>query len=233
METAANQQILQRCMSLGREFQRLLDDRNAPDSETADYFKYQIDMLHRHSAFVSDAEEGIHKIISNLKSVYNIICPADGTRRNTMYQARRLLSGDPGRPKIEITQEQLEYFLEKGFSCPNIANMLTVSVRTVRRRMSEYGITSSRSFDNISDDNLLTIIREIRVTWPRSGYRMVQGCLRARGLKIQQLRVRHSLQRLDPLGTVERWRNVIRRRVYSVCGPNALWHIDGNHKLIR
>ena len=24
-----------------------------------------------------------------------------------------------------------------------------------------------------------------------------------------------------------------RRRVYSVEGPNSLWHIDGNHKLIR
>lgn len=27
--------------------------------------------------------------------------------------------------------------------------------------------------------------------------------------------------------------HVLRRRQYSVPGPNALWHIDGNHKLIR
>lgn len=25
----------------------------------------------------------------------------------------------------------------------------------------------------------------------------------------------------------------VRRRVYHVDGPNAVWHIDGNHKLIR
>lgn len=27
--------------------------------------------------------------------------------------------------------------------------------------------------------------------------------------------------------------HVLRRRQYSVPGPNSLWHIDGNHKLIR
>jgi len=30
-----------------------------------------------------------------------------------------------------------------------------------------------------------------------------------------------------------RWHQLIHRRVYSVPGPNALWHIDGNHRLIR
>ena len=25
----------------------------------------------------------------------------------------------------------------------------------------------------------------------------------------------------------------IQRRTYSVAGPNALWHLDGNHKLIK
>ena len=38
---------------------------------------------------------------------------------------------------------------------------------------------------------------------------------------------------LDPEGTVKRWRNTIKRRVYSVSGPNALWHIDDNHKLMN
>ena len=30
-----------------------------------------------------------------------------------------------------------------------------------------------------------------------------------------------------------RWFNTITRRVYSVRGPNSLWHIDGLHCLIR
>ena len=27
------------------------------------------------------------------------------------------------------------------------------------------------------------------------------------------------------------WAGIIKRRVYKVCGANALWHIDGNEKL--
>ena len=62
---------------------------------------------------------------------------------------------------------------------------------------------------------------------------MVQGCLRARGIRIQHFRIRSLMRFLDPEGTVERWRNTIKRRVYSVSGPNALWHIDDNHKLMN
>lgn len=34
-------------------------------------------------------------------------------------------------------------------------------------------------------------------------------------------------------GVEQRKKSALKRRVYSVPGPNALWHMDGNHKLIR
>ncbi|KAJ6447560.1 hypothetical protein C8R45DRAFT_767216, partial [Mycena sanguinolenta] len=42
-----------------------------------------------------------------------------------------------------------------------------------------------------------------------------------------------SLRRADNLGLMLRRRNVIKRRVYHVLRPNALWHLDGHHKMIR
>ncbi|XP_049334153.1 uncharacterized protein LOC125801446 [Astyanax mexicanus] len=41
--------------------------------------------------------------------------------------------------------------------------------------------------------------------------------------------------RTDPQGLLERTLclHTVRRRVYNVPAPNCLWHIDGNHKLIR
>lgn len=39
--------------------------------------------------------------------------------------------------------------------------------------------------------------------------------------------------KIDPVGTALRWNQVLYRRKYSVHGPNALWHIDGHHKLIH
>ncbi|XP_028411149.1 uncharacterized protein LOC114533754 [Dendronephthya gigantea] len=40
------------------------------------------------------------------------------------------------------------------------------------------------------------------------------------------------MYRVDPIGRSIRRRYAICRRVYNVQGPNNLWHIDSNHKLI-
>src|SRR6266542_3056461 len=57
--------------------------------------------------------------------------------------------------------------------------------------------------------------------------------LEMQGIRIQRERVRSSIRRIDPWGMVNRFAEMTTRRVYSVAGPNSLWHIDGNHKLIR
>ena len=46
-------------------------------------------------------------------------------------------------------------------------------------------------------------------------------------------RLRDSLHRVDPLGSLLHQRQPITRRRYSVPGPNSLWHVDGHHSLIR
>lgn len=74
---------------------------------------------------------------------------------------------------------------------------------------------------------------KIRRLTPNIGQRRLAGALRARGIRIQRWRVRDCLRRVDPLGTTLRWNGTIYRRKYSVPTPNSLWHIDGNHKLIR
>lgn len=54
------------------------------------------------------------------------------------------------------------------------------------------------------------------------------------GVRIQRRRVRESLVRVNPAGAAHRaLSHRLHRRTYSVAGPNTLWHIDGNHKLIR
>ncbi|KAF4110967.1 hypothetical protein G5714_007998 [Onychostoma macrolepis] len=68
----------------------------------------------------------------------------------------------------------------------------------------------------MSDDDLHKTVAEIQNLYPNSGYRMMHGHLSSRGVKVQTLSLR-----------------TIRRRQYSVPTPKAMWHIDGNHKLIR
>ncbi len=138
-----------------------------------------------------------------------------------------------GRPRFQFSQDQLEHLLGIDFSCPAIANMLGVSVRTVRRHMSEYGLTVRANYSNISNSDLDDLVSDLKQQYPTCGYRMMDGLLRQRGIRLQQLRVRESMQRTDPNGVVIRLADLIQRRKYHVHGPLSLWHIDGNHKLIR
>ena len=85
----------------------------------------------------------------------------------------------------------------------------------------------------LSDIELDDITRDILVDNPNCGYRMLMGHLWSRGIKIQQLRVRESLHRVAPMPIALRWNATIVHRSYCVKAPLSLWHIDGNHKLIR
>ena len=49
----------------------------------------------------------------------------------------------------------------------------------------------------------------------------------------KEYRVRQMIYQVDPIGVTNRFFQSINRRTYSVSGLQALWHLDGNHKLIR
>ncbi|KAH7919858.1 hypothetical protein BV22DRAFT_967275, partial [Leucogyrophana mollusca] len=68
---------------------------------------------------------------------------------------------------------------------------------------------------------------------PESGFRYLVGFLRSHGIRVQRQILWKSLRHVDRLGRRLRERQVIRRRKYRVTRPNALWHLDGHHKLIR
>ena len=85
----------------------------------------------------------------------------------------------------------------------------------------------------ISDADLDTLVRTFKVQKPESGLRYIIGFLRNRGLRVQRRRVIASARRVDRLGRALRERKAIKRRRYQVKRPNALWHVDGHHKLIR
>ena len=114
-----------------------------------------------------------------------------------------VFSGDRGRSRYNITEEQLEYFLDFGFTATEISAMLGVSEPTVRRRLQEFGL-SSRNLTNISDDALDRIVTQIKEDFQQSGYRVIRGILRARGYHIAERRVVECLRRVDLEGVILR-----------------------------
>ena len=59
------------------------------------------------------------------------------------YRASLNMNGQRGRPSYDIMEEQLSFLLEQGFKVLDVSNILGVSVRTVERRMSTFGLSVS------------------------------------------------------------------------------------------
>ena len=131
----------------------------------------------------------------------------------------------PGRPRLAITQGQLEALQRDiGFRWSDVARILCVSARTLRRRRHELGmLVEGRQFSELTDTQLDDLIRQALQVTPAAGLRMVQGYLRQRGLVVQRIRVLHALRRVDPVTSALRNARRIIRRVYNVPSPNSLW----------
>ncbi len=122
--------------------------------------------------------------------------------------------------------------MEQGFSAGDRGVMFCCSKMTILRRTRKFGIIF-RNYSLMSDDELDSIVSEVVSLFPRIGEKTISGKLRSRGILIQRVRVRQPLQRVDPYGVFERCRSILHCRKYYVSSSNALWHVDGYHKLIR
>ena len=113
-----------------------------------------------------------------------------------------IATGSKGRPKLDISRNQLEYYLEKGFKGADIAKMLRVSDKTVYRRLHEFGISVRASYSSMSEAELDAVIQDILHNFPNCGYKSVHGHLLSKGHKIQEERIREAMRRVDPEGNI-------------------------------
>jgi len=188
---------------------------------------------------IDDLVSGLEELLELLHSIQdqwqdveasiNIFSPCNSLRAEKQYTGMR------GRPKYAIKQEQLLFLRELRLTWTTIAAMFGVSRCTMYNIRSEFGLvgTEYTVFSEISDEDLKTAVSDIKQIMPDIGQAMLKGVLSSRGIEIPTVRLRECLTELDPINTALRWVGPISRRVYSVPHPNALWHMDGNHKLIR
>jgi len=207
--------------------------------EVVDSLTARTDMVLRAAVSVisshprTDVESCVVTLQKIVHSLNNILSSSLDNCEPYGYHLPLTFTGERGKPKIGIPESMLKYMLSSGFSATKISMLLQVSLSTVQRRMSEFGITVREGYSAIGEDELDRIITLLQHQNPNCGYRMMQGYLARLGHKVQQTRIRESMARTDPEGVLSRWFGSIRRRTYHVSSPNALWHIDGHHKLIR
>lgn len=99
--------------------------------------------------------------------------------------------------------------------------------------MQEYHISVRSCYSRISDSDLCETIGTLCSRNPNLGEKSIDGLLRAQGIIVQRHRIRDTLHVVDPEGVHYRLRGILHRRWYNIPSPNALWHVDGYHKLIR
>ena len=129
--------------------------------------------------------------------------------------------------------EEIEYLRGLQFTWTKTADILMISRSTLYQHLQQEGVELTRTYSDISDAELGRMVLSIKQRHPSDGERLMIGHLLHLGYIVPRARLRASLHRVDPINTALRRSIAIRRRVYSVDGPNSLWHIDGNHKLIK
>ena len=99
-------------------------------------------------------------------------------------------------------------------------------LNSLMRQLSDHGCTDGFCcYDKINNDLFLN-----NCNLRHSGF----ACLFLFvGHRMPEDRVRSGLKWINPDGVALRWLQISPRRSYSVPGPLSLWHIDGNHKLVR
>ena len=228
--------VLQR---LSRDLLAFDDVRNISDV-MLDSFIVSLEFVYRELICLETIEGTTPRVTESIDTVRRCLLTfnsaVDMQRLSTggfYYQTQPEITGVVGRPAFVVSAEQLLFLIENRFSVPQIADLRGISVRTVRRRMTEFGLSIRTQYSTISDPELDTLVNEIQTQFPTCGNRQMQGHLISNGYRVQQNRVRESQRRIDPNGAIIRRLHVVNRRRYSVPFPRSLYHIDGYHKLIR
>ncbi|KAF5381556.1 hypothetical protein D9615_005527 [Tricholomella constricta] len=168
-----------------------------------------------------------------------------------------VVDGTQGHPRIDIKPEDLARFSTGRATRQQIADIYGCSARTIRRRLVEFGLSSpgppvytdvqhtngsiERIFSSgvssdllqISDAELDQVMLNIYEQFPSFRRRMIDGYLLRIGEHVPRQRILDSYLRVIGPTTSTFATRRIQRRVYSVPGPNSLWHHDGQHGLIH
>ena len=137
------ERIISTCSIIVSAMQQYDDSR---DPLLADQICMQVEMLIQllERSNVPEVQLALcRRALSSALSVFQEICERESREAytNVALCQQVYISGGRGRPKFVIPEELLEQLLDMHFTCQTIAKLLGVSLRTVRRRMEEYGLS--------------------------------------------------------------------------------------------
>ena len=131
-----------------------------------------------------------------------------------------------------MSKNVFENFIEHGFTLKEMSALLGISARTIYRRIDEFNLKKI-NFSDTDKNQLDHEIVQITEEFPYCGELMIRETLRQKRFHLQRYKIHESVHRVCKSNVTARQKGRLHRRVYNVQGPNHLWHIDTNHKLVR
>ena len=176
----------------------------------------QISIVHHYKELLDELIMNLNEVLTEVNNCLD--------SSGISYHSSTVHNGRRGRPRFEVTADQLEYLVSLSFSWTCIARMLGISRMTLYRRRVQFGMLQRGR--TIGYNELLVLLQQIRKEFPSIGEVMVLGKLRALGYHVLRDQLRRGIRETDPINTALRAiTGPISRRVYSVPGPNSLWHM--------
>ena len=146
--------VLQRVVS---DLSAFVDGRDIPEN-TLDSFIVSLEFVYRElivletTGELSPAQRDASGIVRQCLATFRCLRQVSAVQENSRHsQVHPVYTGLVGRPSFEISYEQLSYLIENRFSVPQIADMIGVSVRTVRRRMSDFSFSIRAQYSSLTD----------------------------------------------------------------------------------
>lgn len=161
------------CRTISRETDLYYDRRDPVILETLDR---HVELLYRHLLVLPEENNDSLSLLGQLIGTLRSMCQNSDSNENEQRRRTVPLSvTSMGRPGFDIQQDQLEYLLDLRFTCSHIATLIGVSLRTIRRRMDEFGISVRDRYSAIADAELDEEIGEIKRYYPNAGIKIVTG----------------------------------------------------------
>ena len=114
-------------------------------------------------------------------------------------EAPKKPEGTCGAPIFFIPKPVIGNLLQEGFTIKEISSILAVSESTIYRRMRQYGLSKFK-FTDIPDKDLDAEVKKVTVQFPYCGENFIKQILYQKGVKVQRMRIRDSILRVDQDG---------------------------------
>ena len=133
-------------------------------------------------------------------------------------------------------EELIVTYFRRGFLYEDILKLLkkrcdiTFSIRTFHRIIKKLNL-KRKNVSFLTNELINDVQESIESGGENRGYRNIRQRLIQKCKPYTFNSVRLALKSIDPDGIARRSKHRLKRRKYINCGPNYVWHIDGNDKL--